>query len=741
MNPITATPLRFLFLLIAITVPVLLQAATYRTIYVKPDGNDANDGSTWVLAKKTIPAAQSAVRNVIPNMGGDIEVVLGEGTYFTNGSPFTFTEQDSGLYGWRVIWRNDPGKKVILSAGKKIVDTWTLSGGNIYYSDHYYNFEIRQLYVNGEREYFAHTNVVENDAAPDVSGKYIDISTVNMPTYSPAHPIEFVLFTHWATKVSRFTAAPSPVPGKTRLTPTPGHYFDNYWEFSSTSKHAYFFQRSSFFSINHGFYHRPTERIWYSKPTTVDLSTAEIIVPMDQEVVRIAGTGTTTARAHDIVFSGLGFEHSTWTSPSVAANGFIGNQAGEYVDGADVDKFIPGGVVVLNAYEIDFERCTFKNMGGSGLEFRGYADRCRVDGCHFTDISGIALLMAPLDYANYVTNCYVVSNLIENCGVEYYDCPGIVMKYGQFNSFIHNEVKDLPYTGISIGWGWGKHYDAPIQDNWCNFNHVHNVMELLRDGAGIYVLEDQNDGLGGLNWMKISQNYIHDILLNPLLTPGAGAFGVYIDQGGNHIRVESNAIANITSGEIYDHSVLGQIEPVRPQELQLVNNNVSVGHVAANAGPIPGYDVYTPPSAYVADRDIAPLCRVYSSSNYASANWADCAVDQRANTLWASAGGDAAPKFTVDFLRSQRVTRIELVARQDAVVNDNPRRNFRVLGWTGPKGTGIATELARRESTPFPAQGTWSAIPSSIGPFQSVTIEKTDSGHFNFSALRVYSDN
>jgi|GEM_PF-4188302 len=754
-------PLPFTLLLLGLGLSEFAEAGTYRTIYVKPDGSNSNDGSTWALAKQSIGGAQTLVRSLTSAMTGDIEVVLGEGTYFTNGTTFTFNDTDSGRNGWRVVWRNEPGKKVVLSAGKKLPNSWVQYSGSTYYTTSAYSSEVRQLYVNGGHEFFASTDVFDNDATVNATDKYIEIPTAHLPYYTSFHPVEIVVMAMWTAKVSQFTYTSDSATGKTRIYPTAPHFFDYYWEFSATSKHAYYFQRSgNFFSINQGFYHRPGENIWYSKPAAVELATAEVIVPSEQEVLRVAGANTTTSRAHDLVFSGLSFEHTNWTAPSVAANGFVGNQAGDWVNGSGVSATIPGGVVVLNAFEVDFEHCTFQRMGGAGLELRAYVDQCRVAGCHFNDICGNALVLWPsqtylpllasnpavqpnVKGTNYVDNCFVSDNLVEKCGAEYFDAVGIFMRYGSFNTFLHNEVRDLPYTGVSIGWGWGGQGAAPMRDNWCDLNHVHHVMKTLKDGSGIYTLDDQNDDLGTTNYLHIGQNNVHDITLSTYVTPGAGAAGIYLDQGSNHIRVERNVITAISAPAdhyIFDHSVLGNYTPPRTPYLDIVNNNVDVSYVAANVGPRPGCDSYGPPTTYSASRDIAPLCRVSASSSYADNYWADRATDQRSTTLWASAAGDPAPKFTVDFQRGQRVTNIELVARQDGTVNDGTRRNFVVKGWTGPKGTGTSTVLGTQGSTAFPQQGTWTCDPVDAS-YQSVTVEKTDGAHFNFSALRIFSDN
>jgi hypothetical protein len=46
----------------------------------------------------------------------------------------------------------------------------------------------------------------------------------------------------------------------------------------------------------------------------------------------------------------------------------------------------------------------------------------------------------------------------------------------------HNEITDLPYTGMSLGWGWGSQDTTPSidQNNTVTDNYIHDVMQ----GAG-----------------------------------------------------------------------------------------------------------------------------------------------------------------------------------------------------------------------------------------------------------------
>ncbi len=116
----------------------------------------------------------------------------------------------------------------------------------------------------------------------------------------------------------------------------------------------------------------------------------------------------------------------------------------------------------------------------------------------------------------------------------------------------HNEVAWLPYTGISLGWGWTANLN-PARTNTVEWNHVHHVMNLLEDGAGIYSLSKQPG-------TRIEHNYLHDIRRSPWSRVSLVA-GIYLDQGSSLVTVSNNVIL--------------------PVEVR-VNQNLTVAPVATN---------------------------------------------------------------------------------------------------------------------------------------------------------------
>jgi len=112
------------------------------------------------------------------------------------------------------------------------------------------------------------------------------------------------------------------------------------------------------------------------------------------------------------------------------------------------------------------------------------------------------------------------------------------MGYGHHNTIAHNEVSDLRYTGISLGWTWDI-VRSGTRENVVEFNHVHHVMRVLEDGGGIY-------SLGLTPGSVIRNNLIHDV--------GERAtevgHGIYLDGGSAGVLCENNLCYDCGGGGV-----------------------------------------------------------------------------------------------------------------------------------------------------------------------------------------------
>jgi hypothetical protein len=84
-----------------------------------------------------------------------------------------------------------------------------------------------------------------------------------------------------------------------------------------------------------------------------------------------------------------------------------------------------------------------------------------------------------------------------------------MVSYTQGSVIGHNELADMPYFGVSVGWGWAD-VDNVARDNVVRYNRVWNVLHTEAAGAGCIHCRDSPRTL-------LAENYIFDIVRYPWL--------------------------------------------------------------------------------------------------------------------------------------------------------------------------------------------------------------------------------
>ena len=207
----------------------------------------------------------------------------------------------------------------------------------------------------------------------------------------------------------------------------------------------------------------------------------------------------------------------------------------------------PAAVTVRGAQRISFERCRFEHLASAGLDFTDTTHDDLVQGCTFRDVGGNGLQLGkfsdaatethipynPPDEREISAHETIANNVFTDCANEDWGCVAIATGYTRNVTLAHNDISQLPYTGISVGWGWIKATNC-LRDNFILANRVHHVGQRLIDLAGIYTLSAQPGTV-------IAENFISDLHISPLVTENSNHwFYLYLDEGSSGITVRDN---------------------------------------------------------------------------------------------------------------------------------------------------------------------------------------------------------
>ncbi len=529
-------------------------AATQTTYYVSPTGSDSNSGTDINHPFATINHARQVVEAVNSNMSGDIVVYLLSGTYHES---LTYTARDSGTNGHNVIYKAYPGATPVLSGGKRITG-WTLhdSTRNIWQASIPAGFDTRQLYVNGVRANRATSAALPAGTTQNSTGYIIPNKTLQNIT-SPTD-LEFVYNKQWLqsrcdVRSISGTATQTTV---TMIQPCYGMITSWYWVpmgLPTYLENAYeFLAHPGDWSIDTAHH-----VISYIPRSGENLATADIEVGNTQTLLTL--NGTPASPVQHLIFQGITFAYTTWLQASqdlgvadaqanflfpdlVATQNwnnttFVTPTGGHTWNNTPYGSSavgMPGAVEVQAALNVQFLGNFFTHLGAVGLDINGGSQNDTFTGNSFTDISGNGIQISSVANPNASQsrinrNDTFNDNYIDHVCVEFTAGVGIFIGYASHILLTHNEISNVPYSAISLGWGWGSEDTLPSVDtgNIISDNYTHDVMQQRIDGGCIYTLGPQPRGVISGNFCLRDENVY-------------GA--IYLDQGTTGIAVNSNVI-------------------------------------------------------------------------------------------------------------------------------------------------------------------------------------------------------
>ncbi len=512
-------------------------------LYVSTEGKDTNDG-TQDKPFATVQRAVEEVRNYNKNMTGDVRVNIASGRYYIT-DPITFGVEDSASNGFSIVYEGAEDGSTIIDGGVPYtfskVDGKPLWVADVKSDDYIYEFFVndhRAKVASSEYEYWPISRTTYTDEATGNQGVIFEKKQMPLEFDDPSGMILWNCF-EW-------------VPGFAPIQ----QIIDQGDKVAVTVEERYAKINSGFVSGNYGcifrnhislldqpgefFYDKKAQKLYYYPFENEKLEDSVGYLAKAQQLVNISGNDLAT-KVTGITFKDIAFRHSDWKDPWI--KGHKPNQAGTYSEDVEPtwysswNNLLPAAFYVTYADSINVTGCDFENLGPTGVHFEDAVENSNVIGNTFYDIGAEAVMIGSGYHCTTAGESHLAcryvnvdNNLIRQAAQIFNGSCGITAFYVNNTSVSNNDIADLSYTGISMGWGWFN--DSPeYADSKIANNKICNIMGTCWDGSHIYML---GDGQGTV----ISGNYL------TRTDDWYGGGSVYFDTGSANYTIMNNVYEN-----------------------------------------------------------------------------------------------------------------------------------------------------------------------------------------------------
>ncbi|WP_326680779.1 right-handed parallel beta-helix repeat-containing protein [Streptomyces sp. NBC_01237] len=542
----TAAAATTAFLAALLAAPTAQAAPGAHTLYAAPDGRGT---SCTVSRPCTLEGARDLART---ESGRDVRVLLKGGTYRL-AEPLKLGADDSGKNGRTVTWAAAPGARPVLSGGRDLTG-WQRNADRTWTASVPAGVTPRQLFIDGERAVRARGGACAAAVCDATTTGMTGANATGIAQWQRPTDAEAVVRVRWRNYHCRIAGVSGDImtfaqpcwtnsaSGTDRTGPA--------WD--STTVDSTRYSGVAFFENAPELLDTPGEFTWNSQDRTVtylprkgeNMRRAQAVTPHTEQLLVLDG-------AHDIAVSGIGFAYAAYRQPGTD-EGYAGMQAGLTLTGATGPVDHAGryytkpaaALTVRGGQRVSIDGARFDHLGGAGAILEAGTKDSTLTRSAFTDLSSGAVYVGdtePLPGTALAGERNTVSyNTIHRSGVEYTDSVGIWAGYEAELTVDHNTLRHLPYSGISVGWGWNQPeaQKSVLRDNRVTDNRITDVMEVAQeqhDGGAIYTQ-------GAQPGTVLSGNYINRSAFGNTERDGNG---IYLDEQSSHILVEKNVITRI----------------------------------------------------------------------------------------------------------------------------------------------------------------------------------------------------
>ena len=596
--------------LLAIFMAVALQASVFevyvfaenssRQIWVDAvNGKDDNGGYSINDAFATIGRAKREAALINSDMSGDIEIIIRGGDYKinvyereynvyeydynddktiaeknvyktikVNSTDLNFTAEDSGTNGYSVVYKayNDEAPKI---SGERVIDGWTVydEEKGIYWADAK-GIVTRSLYVDGKRAVRARSeyNVMNSiSALPDVTKTAFGHTTtdLSMAQWNNIKDVEFVYMDPKGWVAPRVKVEKVFVSGNVLNVKMQNPAW-NILEYVWYKRDNYTFSRGPMYIENafelldspgEWYLDKVKDKIYYMPRSGEQMD--NITVPYAEELVSLED-------AENIRFEGIEFCGTTYLRPDFGYIDAQSNGIRENPDGFE-DEAPISAVSLKYCKNIVFSGCSFERLGSNAINILEGCKNIDIDGCELNDISGTAVMVGGVsseyrnitDIVDVISDIDIVNNKITDSATDFVSGVGISVGMAGNVNIRNNEISNLNYSGLHIGWGIYSDAEEASAQNFgllknirIENNLIYDTNILMRDGAPIYVRGKTGADMTSPNMIR--GNYIKSSQVN--------GCAIYFDCGVGSWLAENNVCEDcdyIFSGQAFKDYHIG----------------------------------------------------------------------------------------------------------------------------------------------------------------------------------------